>query len=192
MADTVNYIGEKPKGGLRKKVLVGAVVVAIGTVSYISYNHYIAQQEETIGQKLVELYDRGIENKLNEFLDKRPDIANKLIRDSLSSFDRSKAKIEPETYIAMFDEIKEKAEENPEIMNHFGPKALKYAETRIIRGYGEKIETALKDGREKLYETVESIKDNEKIKNIYENIVEGIKIMFRELKNLGNSPNENK
>ncbi|MBS3106967.1 hypothetical protein J4419_04885 [Candidatus Woesearchaeota archaeon] len=50
-----------------------------------------------------------------------PEQANDLLRSGLSSLE-----LEPRTYLLMFERMRQKAEEKPELLLHFGPRALGY------------------------------------------------------------------
>jgi len=173
----VPTIGQSQPYSLNKKVIIGVGVIAIVTgSSFFVVNEYLkSYRQKNLGDKLIEFYNGG--GSLKRILEKHPDITNKLTRDSLEALDSSYGKVEPETYMVMFDKLRDKAEENPEIMDHFGPKAQRYVQNKIYKEYKEKLEDSLEKGKKKLEEYIKDLKENEKIKEIYTNIVEGIKTM---------------
>ena len=157
------------KGGLtRKNIAVGALTITALAAFYFGSQIYSSRKEtlaapqaavqaeprQALGYSAQKQDYNSIAQQAVEGLESHPDIANSMIQASLSALDRSGQRIVPETYIAMFCKIREKAEENPEITDHLGSNARAYIEKRTMekyvsmlkRGVKESYETALKAG----------------------------------------------
>jgi hypothetical protein len=78
-------------------------------------------------------------------LERHPDYANQFIREGLKALEKSNAPIEQTTYIEMFNRIRDRAEERPELMDHFGEQAHTYMEKQFLEKYICKIEDGFKD-----------------------------------------------
>jgi hypothetical protein len=85
--------------------------------------------------KLAEAVKKGLEE--------HPDYANQFIRAGLEALKQKK--IDKDTYMAIFEQIRKKAEEEPELMDHFGENARTYMEKKIVDQYLGTVEDAFRD-----------------------------------------------
>ncbi len=199
----VHYIteGKNRPRYLGTRILIGGLALLTLGSAYFGFQQYQARHQNVVEQITAQ---DGIERRLDgvleelrrdsyemerqytrfvniaiEGLESHPDVANKAVRESISALERSGERLEPDTYLAMFEQIREKAEQNPEIMDHFGPKALEYQENRYLRKYSQKLEEAFRKGREKLEEGIADIKENEYVRKSYNSLIEGLRNIFK-------------
>ncbi len=164
----VQYIGKPNNHRLKKYLLIGGATLAIATAVYTGVrsdnentphlNQPVIESVESIDARidslLVELennpdamnqnYDR-LAATVEQGLADHPDYANRFIISGLESLDMNKGEIEKNTYLAMFQKVRDKAEEKPELMDHFGKNAQRYMEKKFMDEYVGKIENAFKD-----------------------------------------------
>lgn len=141
----------------RKWAIVAALVLgsysAYGTYKYISSGGSETKKTAIVidpkqYDDLVKFVEQG--------LSQHPEHTNRLICRSIDAMVETNTKYEPETYARMFEVIREKAEEKPEIMDYFNSKAkYRIIETRADQYKQGLIETA-KDA-------VNSIKPEQKL-----------------------------
>jgi hypothetical protein len=86
---------------------------------------------------LMETVEKELQNK--------PVYSNRLIRNSLDSITRADAQVEKETYLAMFQRIRDKAEQSPEITDYLGDNAKAYMEKKFAAKYLGTVEDAFND-----------------------------------------------
>ncbi|MDO8480406.1 MAG: hypothetical protein Q7S65_01170 [Nanoarchaeota archaeon] len=110
-----------------KSLVAGGVVGAA-----LGYALFSPSPESSVGPALTYLksnpsasaqYSSDILALAQQGFSTHPEQANSLLRSGLSS-----VPLEPSTYLLLFQKTREKAEEKPELMQHFGPRALQYLE----------------------------------------------------------------
>lgn len=168
----IHYIGKQSLSNLgwKKYLLIGGASLALiagavkGVFSCSRADEpapvNIESVEGRVDSVLAEL--RNNPDVLNQNYDKlatvveqglaeHPDYANRFVRSSLESLERSED-IEKDTYLAMFQRIRDKAEEKPELMDHFGENAKAYMEKKIVDDYTTIIEESFKESASNLRE----------------------------------------
>ena len=141
------------KSGLGKKIgLTGlALIIAIGGTVGVSR----ALRNRPIGKSPIT--STSIELVIDD-LSENKQYANQLIQETLEMLDENNA-ISSDTYTDMFGMIREKAEENPELMEHFGDNAQNYMKKQILDDYIGTIEDSYRSFGEILREKSQPIID---------------------------------
>ncbi|HLC65293.1 MAG TPA: hypothetical protein VJI46_04175 [Candidatus Nanoarchaeia archaeon] len=185
--DEVPYIGKQKRDyRLGKGLLIGGTALAIiGAIAYHDlkkgYDSENAGSSSVIIREAHEYREKSLDERLRDALNElnsnpegmernygllaetvegrlegHPEYANRLIVSSLSVL---KDNISPEAYVAMFEEIKKKVEENPELMDHFGENANSYMEKKITDKLYGKMGNALRDSATRLKEKGRNLLD---------------------------------
>jgi len=176
----VHYIGnQKPRSSeLRRALLVGTFGVA--AVGSFFLGMYVERNKERIAEvpivRQIESLDTRVDpmiiylrnnhdaldknySKLADIIEENlidhPEYGNRFVQSGLESLNQNQIMIEKETYMVMFDEIKAKAEENPELMDHFGKRAQAYMEKKVLDKYLKVVEDSYK-------ETIRTLKNTSK------------------------------
>lgn len=186
---------------LRQKLVVGAIAIAAVAGLYYGVIRSKRPRPATAPPAKVQQLDQKVESEARHLketyvprspdykdtvqatilgLGEHPREANELVRESITSLQKSGARIDPETYVAMFNSIKEKAEENPAITDHFGPNAREYQRRRVLDAYAKEIEKQVEIGVREAYkkavEAGKSLADSDFVQRV-----------LQEIKDLGDS-----
>ena len=175
--DEVRYIGKQKRDiRLGKGLLIGGTALAIiGAVVYHdlrkgygsansenssaiireAHEYRVKSLDERLRDTLAELNSNPedmernygvIADAVGQRLAEHPDTANRLVVSSLNVLNGN---ISQDAYMAMFEEIKKKAEENPELMDYFGENANAYMEKRFTEKYVGKLGEAVRGIKER-------------------------------------------
>jgi hypothetical protein len=83
----------------------------------------LIQQEDILEKKIKDPAYQTLLTKVESELEEHPEYANSLIQKSIESLEKTNTKYDPSTSAAMFQVIKNKIEEKPELTDYLGPKA---------------------------------------------------------------------
>lgn len=98
---------------------------------------------------------------INKRLDQHPDYANQMIVYSLNSLEKSGSSITKEAYMEMFKHIRIKAEQKPEMMDHFGDNAQRYMKNKLSRDLYNKVKESFETIGRELDSSYNQIKDGQ-------------------------------
>ncbi|MCK5629268.1 MAG: hypothetical protein KAI26_01510 [Nanoarchaeota archaeon] len=150
----------KPSG-IKKYLVIGAATLLIGGLSF-EYIRHISYWKPRVHTALsinspasLEYRIDNLESDLTEF----PQYADKLVYTGIRSMQEKELSFSPESYMEMFGIIKKKIEDNPELLDHLGPNALAYQETRVLRTCKNQVKDAYQSIRELAVETKDKLKN---------------------------------
>ena len=150
----------KPSG-IKKYLVIGAATLLIGGLSF-EYIRHISYWKPRVHTALsinspasLEYRIDNLESDLTEF----PQYADKLVYTGIKSMQEKELSFSPESYMEMFGIIKKKIEDNPELLDHLGPNALAYQETRVLRTCKNQVKDAYQSIRELAVETKDKLKN---------------------------------
>lgn len=150
----------KPSG-IKKYLVMGAATLLIGGLSF-EYIRHISYWKPRVHTALsinspasLEYRIDNLESDLTEF----PQYADKLVYTGIRSMQEKELSFSPESYMEMFGIIKKKIEDNPELLDHLGPNALAYQETRVLRTCKNQVKDAYQSIRELAVETKDKLKN---------------------------------
>lgn len=81
------------------------------------------QQEKSLEKKIKDPVYQNFITQVESGLEKHPEYANSLIQKSITLLEKTNTQYDPSTSAAMFQVIKNKIEEKPELTDYLGPKA---------------------------------------------------------------------
>lgn len=140
----VNYINQPKKSHWKRNLAVTALVLAIAGGTTIGVLNRKKPIEERIAEPTkVEL---SIDNIVDE-MQSSSEFTNEIVRLGIDYLNENSA-IETQTYTQIFEIIKNKAEEKPELMDYFGENAQRYMEKKITDKYIGTIEDSFRDASE--------------------------------------------
>ena len=149
----------KPSG-IKKYLAIGAATLLIGGLSfeYIRNINYWKPRVHTVlsinSPASLEYRINNLESDLTEF----PQYTDKLVYTGIRTMQEKELSFSPESYMEMFGIIKEKIEDNPELLDHLGPNALAYQETHVLRICKNQVKDACQSIRELAVETKDKLK----------------------------------
>ena len=153
----VSFIQEEKKSKIKKYFLLGisAAAIAGATYQYNINNDFWKPRVHTIlSINSPESLEYRLEN-IREDLKEYPQYTDKLVRAGIKAIvEEEKLCFSPETYLEMFNVMKIKFEEKPELLNHLGTKALEYQDSRKERRYKQSIKDAYNSIKEKAKEAI--------------------------------------
>ena len=150
----------KPSG-IKKYLAMGAAALIIGGSSfeYMRNISYWKPRVHTIlsidSPESLEYRIDNLKHDLAEF----PQYTDKLAHTAIISMHENNLSFSPESYTEMFEVIKEKMEYNPALLDHLGPNALAYQETRVLRTCKEKVKGAYQSIREQAISAKDKLKE---------------------------------
>lgn len=165
----VNYIrlgtkkpdSDEQKSDMKKYLAIGAAILVISaaSVEYIrNMNHWKPRAQAVFSINS----PASLEYRLNHLKDdvkEYPEYADRMISDGIKAIKENESQFSNVTYMLMFDAVKDKIEQKPELLDHLGPNALKYQETKMIRTYKEKLQDSYLSIKKKTVETKDKIRD---------------------------------
>jgi len=150
----------KPSG-IKKYLAIGAAALLIGGLSF-EYIRHISHWKPRVHTALsinspasLEYRINNLESDLTEF----PQYTDKLVYTGIRTMQEKELSFSPESYMEMFGIIKKKIEDNPELLDHLGPNALAYQETRVLRICKNQVKDAYQSIRELAVETKDKLKN---------------------------------
>lgn len=161
---------EKPEKNSKKKrtgkyLLIGATAAIIAGATY-EYNRnidYWKPRAETIlsinSPKSLEYRINNLKEDLKEF----PQYTDILVLTGIKTMNEEDMDFSKDTYLEMFNVMKNKFEEKPKLLDHLGPKAMEYQEDRLTRRYKKNIKDTYDSIKKK------AIKATDKIKEMFDN-----------------------
>ncbi|MEA3513846.1 MAG: hypothetical protein U9R34_00020 [Nanoarchaeota archaeon] len=150
----------KPSG-IKKYIAIGTAGLLIGGLSF-EYIRHISYWKPRVHTALsinspasLEYRIDNLEQDLSEF----PQYTDNLVYKGIRAMQEKELSFSPENYMEMFGIIKNKIEDNPELLDHLGPNALAYQETRVLRTCKNQVKDAYQSIRELAVETKDKLKN---------------------------------
>lgn len=149
----------KPSG-IKKYIAIGTAGLLIGGLSF-EYIRHISYWKPRVHTALSINSPASLEyriNNLEQDLTEFPQYTDKLVYTGIRAMQEKELSFSPESYMEMFDIIKNKIEDNPELLDHLGSNALAYQETRVLRTCKNQVKDAYQSIRELAVETKDKVK----------------------------------
>lgn len=137
-------IENNPKSKVKRYLMIGLTSLMIASCSPSNNPNNSENLDKKLDSVLTELsndpeamnrnYDK-LAILVEKDLINHPEYGDGFIISSLDSIKKNNLPIGKKTYVVIFNEIKNKAEENPEVMDFFGENAQRYMEKKVLDKY---------------------------------------------------------
>jgi hypothetical protein len=94
-------------------------------------------------------------DSIRKDLGKYPELTDRLVLNSIRAMQENSLPFSSETYIVMFNVMKDKIEQKPELLDYLGDNAIEYQKSRMIRGYKQTLKDTYHDLKQKAMEMLD-------------------------------------
>ncbi len=151
----------KDKSSIKMYAAIGAAVLVIGGTSleYLRNTDYWKPRIHTVCSINS---PESLEFRLNQIVDdirEYPEFADRMAYRGIKIVMDAGAEFSHQTDMEMFNAVKQKIEQKPELLDYLGFDALKYQETRMLRTYKNKMKNAYHGLKEKAINAKDKVKE---------------------------------